>query len=115
MNELDNELLSNIFNFLETVDLGNVFSINQKYNSVDNDYFWKMRYITEFSYLPSSENNKEEYKFKLNPFKYLFQKYPDKEWGWRSLSKNPCLTIEFIEKHLDDVNWIWLSSNPFQK
>ena len=48
-----------------------------------------------------------------NPLWYLVQKYPDKNWDWHEISRNPNLTVEFVEEHIDDINWSMLSENQF--
>jgi hypothetical protein len=32
--------------------------------------------------------------------------------NWSYLSANSCLTIEFIEKYINQMDWKWLSGNP---
>jgi hypothetical protein len=31
----------------------------------------------------------------------LIHKYPDKDWNWCAISRNPNITMEIIEKYLD--------------
>ncbi len=44
----------------------------------------------------------------------LLEKYPAKQsWNWFSISRNPNITMEFIEKHLDKPwDWYGISCNP---
>ena len=40
----------------------------------------------------------------------LIDKYPDKQWDWRSVSRNPCITIECVLRHIHKPwNWHTLS------
>ena len=42
----------------------------------------------------------------------ILLKFPDKPWYWRYISKNPNLTMEFIEAHHEKSwNWGWISEN----
>ena len=43
----------------------------------------------------------------------LLIKFPDKPWNWSLVSKNPNITIEFIDEY-SDLPWDWqtVSSNP---
>ena len=43
----------------------------------------------------------------------IIEKYPDKPWSWFGVSKNPNITIEFIEKHIDKIIFQHLSENKF--
>jgi hypothetical protein len=35
----------------------------------------------------------------MNVLVKLLKKYPDKPWEWESISKNPNITMKFIEKN----------------
>ena len=35
----------------------------------------------------------------------IIEKYPDKPWDWVEISRNPNITIEFIEKYPKTWNW----------
>jgi len=43
----------------------------------------------------------------------LIEKYPNKPWKWDGISCNPNITMEFIEKHIDKINFEGLSKNKF--
>jgi len=44
------------------------------------------------------------------------EKYPDKNWNWKEISKNLNLTIEFVDKYHDkDWNWNRIARHPFKK
>ena len=45
---------------------------------------------------------------------YLFEKYPNKPWDWDRVSSNPNITMEFIEKNLDNISFQKLSHNKLQ-
>ncbi len=51
----------------------------------------------------------------MNTLQRLIEKYPDKDWDWTELSRNPCITPDFVERHMDK-GWFWnryaLSLNP---
>ena len=48
-----------------------------------------------------------------NPLIYLLEKYPDKDWSWFRLSKNPNVTMDFVNSHPDKPwSWYGLSWNP---
>ena len=36
----------------------------------------------------------------------LLLKYPEKSWDWREISRNPSLTLNFIEVH-PEKPWDW--------
>ena len=38
---------------------------------------------------------------------------PDKPWDWSDLSYNKNITIEFIEKNIDKIDFLYLSFNTF--
>jgi len=38
---------------------------------------------------------------------------PDKPWVWSYVSRNENITIEFIEKNIDKIDFTYLSSNTF--
>ena len=43
----------------------------------------------------------------------FFERHLDKvNWLW--LSRNPVCSEAFFERHLDKVNWTWLFGNNFQ-
>ena len=46
----------------------------------------------------------------------IIEKYPDKQWNWKGISRNPNLTMEMIEKN-PDKPWDWqlISQNNFKK
>ena len=49
----------------------------------------------------------------MNILLYLLKKYPDKDWSWNYISRNPNITIDIIETHPEiPWNWDWISSNP---
>ena len=48
----------------------------------------------------------------LNILQTLMEKYPCKDWSWFSLSYNPNITLDFIEKNLYKVDWKRFSYNP---
>ena len=49
----------------------------------------------------------------MNILLYLLKKYPDKDWSWNYISRNPNITFEFIEKHPEKAwNWNYISRNP---
>ena len=41
------------------------------------------------------------------------EKYPEKPWNWNCISSNPNITIKFIEKNIDKINFTGLSHNKF--
>jgi hypothetical protein len=43
----------------------------------------------------------------------IIVKHPEKSWEWNGISKNPNITMEFIEKHSDKINFAYLSTNKF--
>jgi len=43
----------------------------------------------------------------------IMEKYPNKNWDWYQISKNKNLTIKFIEKHIDEIDFSNLSYNDF--
>ena len=43
----------------------------------------------------------------------IIEKYPNKPWNWDYISKNPNITIEFIEKYIDKICFKNLSENTF--
>ena len=47
-----------------------------------------------------------------NITKDIIEKYPDKPWNWSGISRNPNITMEFIYKY-SDKPWSWnvLSQN----
>ena len=47
----------------------------------------------------------------MNILTYLLEKYPEKPWDWFWISMNPNLTMEFIEKNIDKINFSCLSQN----
>jgi hypothetical protein len=49
----------------------------------------------------------------MNTLQKLLEKYPNKEWCFKELSSNPCITVEYVYKH-PEINWSWyfFSSNP---
>ena len=49
----------------------------------------------------------------MNILMYLLKKYPEKPWDWRNISQNPNITIEFIEKNINKINFQRLSQNKF--
>ena len=49
----------------------------------------------------------------MNILLYLLEKYPDKDWSWNYISRNPNITIDIIETHPDkDWSWNYISCNP---
>ena len=42
------------------------------------------------------------------------KKNPNKPWNWRGISKNPNITMKFIEKNIDKINFKHLSENKLQ-
>jgi hypothetical protein len=44
---------------------------------------------------------------------YFLKKYPNKPWDWVGISKNPNITMEFIEKNIDKISFDGLSENRF--
>lgn len=49
-----------------------------------------------------------------NDFTYLLTKYPDKPWDWSGVSRNPNLTVDFINAHPDKPwNWSIISNHKF--
>ena len=49
----------------------------------------------------------------MNILLYLLEKYPDKDWSWNYISRNPNITMDIIEKHLNNINFSNLSKNKF--
>ena len=49
----------------------------------------------------------------MNVLMYLLEKHPEKPWDWNWISRNPNITMEFIEKHLDNIDFERLSQNEF--
>ena len=49
----------------------------------------------------------------MEKFIKLIDKYPDKDWDWTFISRNPNITIEIINKY-HDKPWEWdeISSHP---
>jgi len=42
----------------------------------------------------------------------FIDKYPDENWNWKHISKNPRLTLDFIDRYPDkDWNWNYISAN----
>jgi len=37
----------------------------------------------------------------------------DKPWDWDVISRNPNITMEFIERNIDKISFYWLSQNLF--
>ena len=50
-----------------------------------------------------------------NLLTYLLEKYPNKPWAFRQygINSNPNLTLEFIEKYIDKIDFTYLSKNKF--
>ena len=48
-----------------------------------------------------------------NPLEYLLEKYPDKEWYWIYLTRNPNINMKYIENNMDKP-WVfrYLGHNP---
>lgn len=46
------------------------------------------------------------YKLKMNTLLKLLHKFPNKDWDWISISKNPNITEEFVLSHLE-LPWRW--------
>ena len=44
---------------------------------------------------------------------YLLEKYPEKPWDWKGISYNPNITMDFIEKNLDKIDFTKLFQNEF--
>jgi hypothetical protein len=52
----------------------------------------------------------------MNELQKLLIKYPDKPWKWYQVSRNPNITLSFIEKNPDKPwKWSWISFNKFEK
>ena len=49
----------------------------------------------------------------MNTLTYLLEKYPDKPWEWYWISRNPNITMGFIEDHIDNIDFTSLSENKF--
>ena len=66
------------------------------------------------------ESKKFKEIFKTKQFEYFIQyvieteKQPEYLWNWNGISRNPSLTMEFLEKHLNDTRFDWyvISINP---
>ena len=43
----------------------------------------------------------------------IIEKNPNKQWNWYWISNNPNITIEFIEKNIDKIDFKYLSMNKF--
>jgi hypothetical protein len=43
----------------------------------------------------------------------MIEKHPEKPWNWDWISRNPNITIEFIENNIDRINFNRLSGNKF--
>jgi len=43
----------------------------------------------------------------------IIEKYPNKPWNWHGISRNPNITLKFIEKNVNKINFFSLSSNKF--
>ena len=52
-----------------------------------------------------------------NLLTYLLEKYPDKPWYWCGgcgcISENQSITLKFIEKYINKINFDTLSRNKF--
>ena len=49
----------------------------------------------------------------MNTLEYLLEKYPDKPWNWNDISRNPNITIKFIETYHNKINFNILAANTF--
>ena len=49
----------------------------------------------------------------MNILMYLLEKHPEKPWYWYSISCNPNITMEMIEKHINKIKFSNLSDNKF--
>ena len=48
-----------------------------------------------------------------NILEYLIEKYPNKQWDWYYISRNPNITMEIIDKYpYKPWNWYGISKNP---
>ena len=43
----------------------------------------------------------------------FIEKHPDKPWHWDGISENPNITMEFIEKNIEKIDFNELSKNTF--
>ena len=43
----------------------------------------------------------------------MIENHPEKPWDWYCISSNPNITIKFIEKHINKINFKYLSQNKF--
>jgi hypothetical protein len=43
----------------------------------------------------------------------IIEQHPDKPWNWNGISTNPNISTDFIEKHIDKINFRCLSRNKF--
>src|SRR6185437_1550633 len=74
-----------------------------------------LKYKQRYQYYDQMMNRKIRTGFGTGLFDniilHLAYEYPEKI-NWASISSNPNLTLEFIEKNIDKVNWQSLSRNP---
>ena len=49
----------------------------------------------------------------MNTLEVLLDKYPDKPWKWSAISENPNITMDFIEKYPDKIDFNGMSYNKF--
>jgi hypothetical protein len=60
-----------------------------------------------------TETTKERKRTEKNHLLYLLKNYPNKQWEWYGLGRNPNISMEYIGAHLDK-HWDWesVSQNP---
>ena len=61
-----------------------------------------------------SKNVKEKIKKRVqNHLWLLIKKFPEKNWDWRDISRNPNITMEIITDNPDKPwDWYYVSENP---
>ena len=49
----------------------------------------------------------------MNTLEQLLNRFPDKPWNWKGISRNPNVTMDMIERHPDKPwHWDYVSLNP---
>ena len=90
--KIEKDISNNLSDYLMSDDITTLIKNDNSIGASICQYFEEVPLETELAIVS---------KLKINTLQYLIEKYPNKPWNWRGLSKNPSITPEFVEKHMD--------------